>query len=658
MEAEIKVIFTQDYKSFQCRSEYILNGNLIIISGINGAGKSQFLEGIKQKSGNVYINGSKISHDNILKYSFKDNITLPAFGAYDPNFVRESNDVIYNIYQQLVGYYKRYVEAKRNNPDNFYMQLGIDSEITAIEYCIENVSASISVKNGNYTTPKKILKPTIAQIADIIINTEDDSWQKMDREELFEKLSESFFGSIKLENDEIEGITRIFTEAARVRTLERDKYADMTKRFDNQRWLKKAPWTEINNLFEKLHFNYRFAKDYEYQIPYLKEEPKLYTYENGKVNKSKTREINDLSDGEKALLKLVVATYDRKEDNATKLLLLDEYDAVLNPSIIKDFYVALREYYLDKNIIVLMTTHSPVTISMAPDDASFYEIFRQNDASPKIVGVNREDYEEFKVLNDYYNKIQNPELRLEEIEGENSRLKASIKNMTKPLIITEGKTDWKHIQKAKERLARDGDYEFFKTEEPIGDDALLRMLQEQSRIGNSNKRIFIFDRDNDDIIKQVIEDGSDYKNWGNNVYSFAIPLPNIRSNEEKISIEHYYPDDILKKEVIFDNGVTRRIYCGDDFQKTGLNLELGKRCNKKCDKGGKGVVGPNRIRVLSGSGDEKVFDIENDDDQSTNYALTKDGFFERIINNDDNDIDMSKFGLILDIIDEIISLSD
>lgn len=455
---------------------------------------------------------------------------------------------------------------------------------------------------------------------------------------------------VKLENDEIEGITRIFTEAARLRFLEWNKYADTTEKFDNEKWLKKAPWTEINNLFEKLHFNYRFAKDYEYEIPYLKEEPKLYAYENNEINKLKVRNINDLSDGKKAILKLVVSTYDKKEDEATKLLLLDEYDAALNPSLIKDFYLAIQEYYLNKGIIVLITTHSPITISMAPKNSRFYEIFRQNDNSPIIMEVNKQEYEELKILENYYSKISNPELRLKELEGENNRLKEKIENMTIPLVVTEGKTDWKHIKKAKEKLNNYDSYEFYETLDDMGDTAAFNMLKEQSKINNSNKRIFIFDNDNENIVKDVSDGNSNYKSWGNNVFSFVIPKPNIRENEDKISIEHYYPEDILKKEVIFDDGIIRRIYSGNDFQKTGINVQLNKRCNKK------DVCGENIIRILSGCGQEKVFDLDNADNNSTNYALTKDDFFEKVINNAENDIDMSKFNLILNIIKEIIDL--
>ncbi len=452
---------------------------------------------------------------------------------------------------------------------------------------------------------------------------------------------------IKLDGEEIDGITRIFTDAARLRVLAQASCGKQGELFDDEKWLKSAPWTEINDLFEKLNFNYRFSEDYEYDIPNLKEEPKLFAFENNQINKKEIRNINDLSDGEKAILKLVISTYDRKEDNATKILLLDEYDATLNPSLIKDFYITIQEYYLQKGIMVLLSTHSPITIAMAPEETKYYEIFRQVDASPIIKEVSREEYRELKMLESYYEKIKNPSKRLKELEGENEKLKEKINSMTMPLIITEGKTDWKHIKNAKDILNSNEQYDFFETTKDMGDSTILNMLKAQAQIGSTNKRIFIFDNDNKSIIKDVTEIDKKYKKWGNNVFSFVIPKPNIRQNEESISIEHYYPDNVLKKEILCEDNVKRRIYCGNDFLKNGNSIDLTKRCNKKS------VCGDNMIRVLSGSSEEKVFDIIEEDNNGVNYALSKDDFFEKIIKGDTN-IDVNSFNLILEIIKEII----
>lgn len=64
-----------------------------------------------------------------------------------------------------------------------------------------------------------------------------------------------------------------------------------------------------------------------------------------------------------------------------------------------------------------MTTHSPATISLAPGYAKFYEMFSQQNKSPKILEVDQFDYAELKEANKaFYSKIQKQEERIIELE--------------------------------------------------------------------------------------------------------------------------------------------------------------------------------------------------------------------------------------------------
>jgi RNA-directed DNA polymerase len=96
---------------------------------------------------------------------------------------------------------------------------------------------------------------------------------------------------------------------------------------------------------------------------------------------------------------------------------------------------------------------------------------------------------------------------------------------TKPLVITEGKTDWKHLEAAFGKLKGLGyfeslEIEFQKSETPRGDD-LLNMCKHYSETFHGRPIVFIFDRDKPNIVKQV-SGGEGYKLWGNDVFSFAI----------------------------------------------------------------------------------------------------------------------------------------
>ncbi|KAA6331938.1 hypothetical protein EZS27_019513 [termite gut metagenome] len=83
--------------------------------------------------------------------------------------------------------------------------------------------------------------------------------------------------------------------------------------------------------------------------------------------------------------------------------------------------------------MIIITTHSSATISLAPDYATFYEMFRQDNDSPKILKVQRGDYAEMQVVNkDFYNKISNQKSRIKELENERTEL---VQN--KPILFVE-----------------------------------------------------------------------------------------------------------------------------------------------------------------------------------------------------------------------------
>jgi len=212
------------------------------------------------------------------------------------------------------------------------------------------------------------------------------------------------------------------------------------------------------------------------------------------------------------------------------------------------------------------------------------------------------------------------------------------------LIITEGKTDWKHIKNAYNKLKNDGLYNkvlYFKEYEEeiqMGDKNLITLCEQYSKISNKMKFICIFDRDVASTLKNIGQDN--FKNWGNNVFSFAIPVPDHRSETPEISIEHYYSDDEIKT---FDDNC-RRLYLGSEFtQKTGTHVTEEKICVEK-NKAGK-----KSIKII----DNNVYEFKN---ETNNIALTKENFAKNILSGNENfkDLNYLQFLPILERISEIL----
>ncbi len=104
-----RIAFTlnQDYKSFEKNFKYQFEGDLILLSGINGAGKSQILniifgqEGKNQQqiiSSTVSINELSLQKEEIEFRSFKENIGIQKITESTSQSFLNSVNNAWNIY--------------------------------------------------------------------------------------------------------------------------------------------------------------------------------------------------------------------------------------------------------------------------------------------------------------------------------------------------------------------------------------------------------------------------------------------------------------------------------------------------------------------------------------------------------------------------------
>lgn len=101
-----------------------------------------------------------------------------------------------------------------------------------------------------------------------------------------------------------------------------------------------------------------------------------HTILNEKVN------FSNLSSGEKVLISLMLYLYNSQEKQIfPKLLLLDEPDAHLHPSMSQQFLNVIKNVLVDKfGVKVIMTTHSPSTVILSPSES----IFEMSRNEPRI----------------------------------------------------------------------------------------------------------------------------------------------------------------------------------------------------------------------------------------------------------------------------------
>lgn len=211
----------------------------------------------------------------------------------------------------------------------------------------------------------------------------------------------------------------------------------------------------------------------------------------------------------------------------------------------------------------------------------------------------------------------------------------------KIILHTEGETDRTHIQSALKNFHEvdkfsSMDINFHSETRLKGDGDLLKACEHLSDAQQQNTHVFVFDRDNPGILNKVADAPNNYKDWGNNVFSLLLPVPENRVGA--ICIEHYYPDDVLKRET----SENRRLYSRDEFDsETSIHKD-----------GGCVVKNLKKTLII----DSDVFDFKS----RKSIALSKNDFAKHIQNKVPpfDDVDFSSFELLFKELERINTLND
>ena len=352
--------------------------------------------------------------------------------------------------------------------------------------------------------------------------------------------------------------------------------------------------------------------------------------------------IFGLSTGEQSMLMMfgeIIRQADKLHNNIPiemieGIVLIDEIDKNLHLRLQKEELPVLMQLFPKVQFIV--TSHSPFLNMGLADKASDRTYIVDLDNGGVITTpTNNEVYQ------DTYEMFLNERNHFAE---EYEKVNAKLKQLERPVVITEGKTDIKHILKAMEMLGIERQFDVIsESDQPDGDGSLKNILDNLSKIKQNRKVIGIFDSDKDSIVKEI---NDPYKFYGNNVYAMRIKCPQFRIDQGRtaISIEYMYSDDEIhsvlpnKCQLFFGNEFkidsTRRHQTNNE-----LRLALPDGCGKD--------------KIIENNGKQAVFD--NNDN---NYLAKKEDFANAVAK---GDIAISaqsweNFRQTIDMINQIINL--
>lgn len=174
----------------------------------------------------------------------------------------------------------------------------------------------------------------------------------------------------------VEGVSDLFMS---YRIAAYEAFERGTAREDLHEVVGIPPWTVLNDVLDAANFGYRVRVP---TVGFTSE----YRMELVAVDRDLAIDPADLSSGERVILATVLWLFGSEYNHALpKLLLLDEPDAHLHPSMTQQFLdvvdrVLVRRY----GIRVILTTHSPSTVALAPEGS----VFEMRRTEPRIVQSN------------------------------------------------------------------------------------------------------------------------------------------------------------------------------------------------------------------------------------------------------------------------------
>lgn len=321
--------------------------NFVIITGLNGAGKTQLLQGI-------YHNQIKL-RENEIELNPRKYVTNQTLVPNDSSII--TSEMLKNSSQNIFNQFNGYIRNKENS-----------NPITWDHFITDQLQRKLIIEIAK--NAKKKVEELIADDFYKFYPLDDG----LENKDVFYQSFSNIFKryQVKLHNNQMGQF------------LKKEKGIEVTHLSDEEFILEygESPWLFVNKIIHeaKLDYHINSPDNHHPDAPF---ELKL-------INNFNKAEINfsDLSSGEKVLMSLALALYNSKFDREfPKVLLLDEPDASLHPSMVKQFLDVIQTIFVqEKKVKVIMTTHSPSTIAIANEEA----LFVMNKTGTRIQKTNKD----------------------------------------------------------------------------------------------------------------------------------------------------------------------------------------------------------------------------------------------------------------------------
>lgn len=331
-----------DYHGLNIISPVEIKGNIAIVVGRNGAGKSRLLQALASGEISAELDDGPIAIDRIKH--FPDNLHPALTFGFDPVQHRDTEAQVKQLYNQLRS---RFYADPQQTVSTIGQQLGMGRR----NINIHSLAVAVS-------TASRIIEKDVNEL------------DEQDVADFYSYSTSTQLGSLN--------VTATMCEyLARQEKNDRNRYRNERDQTSLPYWSPEEfnsrfgppPWNVFNEIL-------KLVLDGSYYIrpPTLKDAD---TYE-AKLRREDGQEIDPtfLSSGEKTLLWLSLSMYGAGSSIyqiSPKLLILDEPDATLHPQMIETLHLALNTLSEKFGCHIIFTSHSPTTVALS-DPENIYQI--------------------------------------------------------------------------------------------------------------------------------------------------------------------------------------------------------------------------------------------------------------------------------------------
>jgi len=444
-----------------------------VLTGVNGSGKSHLLEAINNKS--VNVQGLENGHIVLFNY---ENFRLDNEPSFTGHQLSAESEAAWQFLQQNVAgqavnwrsnlgdKYSTVKEKARNEKRSFWNAGG--DLIREYKKNIQNFFKSDAYKNNSQAQSIYSLTKNIPYSVD-----------EINHDEFIQNYKPFTFKNdfLPVQLGKVFWDYYVKYRSNQVNRYENEINGNNYPVLNEDEFLQQhggKPWELANKIlqaFDSLKYTFaspegsNFFGSYKLKLLHT-EKPGLEV------------EFDKLSSGERILMALVASIYKASSDgNFPGLLLLDEVDASLHPSMMKNMLSVIEDVFLPQGVKVILVTHSPTTIALSPEDSIFVMASSGTDRIQK-----KSQKEALSILTQGYATIEEGLRFFDEIAK------------TGLTIITEG-YNTRLISKGLELHAIEGVEVLEGIENASGKNQLKTLFDFFSRMNHQNRILFVFDCD-------------------------------------------------------------------------------------------------------------------------------------------------------------------